>query len=54
MKNNHCNTMISNMIIREPTMEDKAAFILEMQSSQALHSPWIIALKTEEEFKKYI
>ncbi len=46
--------MISNMIIREATMEDKAAFILEMQSSQALHSPWIIAPKTEEEFEKYI
>ena len=46
--------MTRNMIIREPTMEDKAAFILEMQSSQALHSPWIIAPKTEEEFEKYI
>lgn len=46
--------MISNMIIREPTMEDKAAFILEMQCSQALHSPWVVSPQTEEKFDEYI
>ena len=42
------------MIIREPDMADKAAFILAMQRSQALHSACVVSPQTEEKFDKYI
>jgi len=45
---------MSTLIIREPTIEDKDAFILAIQSSQALHKPWEKSPQTEEEFKAYI
>jgi RimJ/RimL family protein N-acetyltransferase len=54
IKARNCKAMISHMIIREPAMADKAAFILAMQRSQALHSPWVVSPQTEEKFDEYI
>ncbi|MBA2653936.1 MAG: GNAT family N-acetyltransferase [Gammaproteobacteria bacterium] len=45
---------MSNILIREPRIEDKAAFISAMQLSQALHHPWVEAPTTAEEFDQYL
>jgi RimJ/RimL family protein N-acetyltransferase len=45
---------MSELIIREPKIEDRDTFISSMQRSQALHLPWVKAPQTEEEFEKYI
>lgn len=44
---------MQNVIIREPTIDDKSAFIDAMQRSQPLHAPWVQAPITDEEFKEY-
>jgi GrpB-like predicted nucleotidyltransferase (UPF0157 family)/RimJ/RimL family protein N-acetyltransferase len=44
---------MSNIIIREPKIEDKAAFISAMQHSQSLHYPWVNAPATPQEFDEY-
>jgi len=33
---------MSNIIIREPKIEDKEVFLAAMQRSQSLHHPWVI------------
>ncbi len=40
--------------IREPKLEDQAAFIAAMKNSESLHFPWVIAPKTPEEFQSYL
>ncbi|MGB4191484.1 MAG: GNAT family N-acetyltransferase [Rickettsiales bacterium] len=45
---------MSVLIIREPKIEDKNAFISAMQSSQDLHNPWVAPPKTEIAFDDYI
>lgn len=54
IKERSCNTMTRNMIIRETAMADKAAFIQDMQRSQALYLPWVVSPQTEEKFDEYI
>lgn len=44
---------MTNVIIREPKIEDKEAFISAMQGSQALHHPWVKAPTTPKEFDEY-
>jgi len=43
-----------NILIREPTDEDKAPFLQAMQHSQTLHHPWIHAPLTPEAFDDYL
>ena len=45
---------MSDLIIRDPKIEDKNAFILAVNNSQALHDPWAQPPKTEEAFESYI
>lgn len=42
------------VFIREPTIEDKNAFLQAMHRSQALHHPWVQTPQTEEEFYRYL
>lgn len=42
------------VIIREPRIEDKEAFIDAMQRSQSLHHPWVKVPITSEEFAAYL
>ena len=44
---------MNTLIIREPTLEDKDAFIAAMQRSQVLHHPWVKAPETPQEFSDY-
>lgn len=44
---------MSAIIIREPRLEDKDAFIAAMQRSQNLHHPWVKSPKTPQEFSDY-
>lgn len=44
---------MSAIIIREPRLEDKDAFIAAMQRSQNLHHPWMKAPQTPQEFDDY-
>lgn len=43
-----------DVIIREPNIEDKSAFIAAMQHSQSLHDPWVKAPITPKEFDEYL
>jgi GrpB-like predicted nucleotidyltransferase (UPF0157 family)/RimJ/RimL family protein N-acetyltransferase len=45
---------MKNVIIREPTLEDKEAFLAAMQQSQDYHHPWIKAPLTSKEFDDYL
>lgn len=44
---------MNDVIIREPKIEDKEAFISAMQRSQSLHHPWVKAPATPQEFDEY-
>lgn len=44
---------MNTIIIREPTLEDKDAFITAMQHSQTLHHPWVKSPQTPQEFNDY-
>ncbi len=39
--------------LREPKLEDEAAFIAAMQRSQSLHQPWVKVPMTSHEFRAY-
>ncbi len=41
------------VIIREPTIDNKDAFIAAMRRSMSLHHPWVKAPTTSEEFDQY-
>lgn len=45
---------MSAVTIREPTFEDKEAFIAAMNRSQSLHHPWVKAPLTSQEFDEYL
>lgn len=45
---------MTNIIIREPTIDDKDAFVEAMQRSQSLHHPWVKAPVSPQEFNAYI
>jgi RimJ/RimL family protein N-acetyltransferase len=45
---------IDTLKIREPVLEDENQFLAAMQSSHALHAPWVVPPLTAEEFKNYI
>ena len=44
---------MDTIIIREPRLEDKDAFIAAMQRSQDLHRPWVKSPQTPQEFGDY-
>lgn len=44
---------MNEIVIREPNIEDKAAFLAAMQCSQSLHHPWVKAPLTSQEFDEY-
>jgi RimJ/RimL family protein N-acetyltransferase len=46
--------LIDPIKIREPVLEDEDQFLYAMQSSLALHAPWVVPPLTSEEFKNYI
>lgn len=43
-----------DVLIREPVIEDKKAFLAAMQKSQSLHHPWVNAPLTDNAFDDYI
>lgn len=45
---------MSQIIIREPMLEDEEVFIAAMQRSQFLHHPWVQAPVTSDEFSSYL
>ena len=45
---------MTEIIIREPTLYDKSAFLSAMQSSHLLHHPWIKSPQTPQEFDTYL
>ena len=45
---------MSEIIIREPILDDKGAFLSAMRSSQSLHHPWVKAPETSQEFDNYL
>lgn len=45
---------MKEIIIREPTQEDKDNFLAAMRRSQKLHYPWVKAPLTSEEFDEYL
>jgi len=44
---------MNNIYVREPTLEDEAAFLDAMHRSLSLHSPWITSPQTPKEFSEY-
>lgn len=44
---------MSNIIIREPKIEDKEIFLAAMQRSQSLHHPWVKTPLSSQEFDEY-
>jgi RimJ/RimL family protein N-acetyltransferase len=44
---------MSEIFIREPKLEDEAAFLAAMRRSQSLHSPWVKSPQTPQEFSDY-
>lgn len=53
MKHSGVKNPMNEVIIREITSEDKEMFLCAMQSSHALHHPWVKAPITPEEFDEY-
>lgn len=45
---------MSSILIREPQLSDEQQFLDTMQRSQTLHSPWVVAPLTTEEFHSYM
>ena len=45
---------MSSIFIREPQLSDEQQFLDTMQRSQTLHSPWVVAPLTPEDFQSYI
>ncbi|HAT7074079.1 TPA: GNAT family N-acetyltransferase [Legionella pneumophila] len=46
--------MNNNLFIREPQPSDQRQFLDTMQRSHGLHSPWVVAPLTTEDFQSYI
>lgn len=46
--------MTDIVTIREPVLQDEAAFLNAILKSSALHHPWVKAPQTSEEFQTYI
>lgn len=44
---------MNEIVIREPNIADKDAFLAAMQRSQSLHHPWVKAPLTSQEFDEY-
>jgi ribosomal-protein-alanine N-acetyltransferase len=44
----------SNLILRAPDMNDEKNFLDAMNRSRALHSPWVNAPLTSEDFQRYL
>ena len=45
---------MNSIFIREPQLSDEHPFLDTMQRSQGLHSPWVVAPLTTDEFQSYI
>ena len=45
---------MSSIFIREPQLSDEQQFLDTMLRSQTLHSPWVVAPLTPEDFQSYI
>jgi [ribosomal protein S5]-alanine N-acetyltransferase len=46
--------MKSSIYLRQPQLKDRAAFLLAVARSRALHRPWISAPATTAQFRAYV
>ena len=42
------------VLVRTPTLADRAAFIAAVRCSRALHRPWVSAPATEQAYRRYL
>ena len=50
----HLNLKVSNLILRAPDIHDEEKFLDVMNRSKALHSPWVNAPLTSEDFRHFV